>query len=375
MTGRWLLLSVSIAFLSAPAMAAGPGSLVSAEPVADARASVRAWRISYDTRGPDGATRRVTGMVVAPRGRRPDAPRRVIAWTHGAWGVAERCAPSLSPLFLTQSPALDAMLARGYVVVAPDYPGLGSPGGHGFLLGPETAHSVLDAVRASREIRDAGAGSAFAVWGESQGGHAALWTSAEARRYAPDLTHVATAAAAPPTDLAANLRSGSDANARAMLTAFALHSWSRQLGAPLATLLKPAGQGIVTRLAQNNCIELGQKPRLGTILGVVGLRNALRGKDIGAIRPWSGIARDNSVDAAAVAGPLMIAQSDADAIVAPQITRSFARRYCRLGRPLRYLRMSGTAHENSARDSATATLDWIDARFARTREQNDCRTI
>src|SRR3546814_2887094 len=76
---------------------------------------------------------------------------------------------------------------------------------------------LLDAVRAARAIPGAAAGSSFAVWGESQGGHAALWTAIAARSYAPELTLVGTAAAAPPTDLAANLREGSDMNARALL--------------------------------------------------------------------------------------------------------------------------------------------------------------
>src|SRR3546814_1375527 len=91
---------------------------------------------------------------------------------------------------------------NGYVVVAPDYIGLASPTMHPFLVGPDTANAVLDAVRAAREIPGAAAGSNFAVWGESQGGHAALWTATAARSYAPDLALVATAAAAPPTDLA-----------------------------------------------------------------------------------------------------------------------------------------------------------------------------
>src|SRR3546814_7278053 len=89
---------------------------------------------------------------------------------------------------------------------------------------------LLDAVRAARAIPGAAAGSSFAVWGESQGGHAALWTAIAARSYAPELTLVGTAAAAPPTDLAANLREGSDKNARALLLSFALHSWSTLYG-------------------------------------------------------------------------------------------------------------------------------------------------
>lgn len=375
MLGHWLLLPLSLSLVMTPALAQQAGSLVSAQPMPNAPAGMQAWRITYGTTDENGRAITATGIVAAPTGPTASRIRPVIAWTHGAWGVAQRCAPSLNPAILTLSPALGEMVARGYVVVAADYPGLGSPGQHALLLGRETAHSVLDAVRAARGIPAAGSGHAFAVWGESQGGHAALWTAAEARRYAPDLSLTATAAAAPPTDLAANLRSGSDLNARAMLTTFAVYSWSQRLNAPLSTLFTPSIQGVVTRLAQNNCIELNGKPRLGTILGVVAVRNALRGKDIGAIRPWSVIARDNSVDPRSVPGPLMIAQSDADKIVAPAVTRDFARRYCRLGHPLRYLRMTGTAHENSARDSAKATLDWIGARFAGQRDSDDCRGI
>lgn len=372
---RRLLPAVLFLMATMPAAAQQAGRLIAAEPIAETPAGMQAWRISYDTTDQDGRAITATGVVAAPHEAMPAAPRRVIAWTHGAWGVSRRCAPSLSPDLLATSPGLGAMVARGYVVVAPDYPGLGSPGVHGMLMGRETARSVLDAVRAARAIPAAAAGRSFAVWGESQGGHAALWTAGEARRYASDLTLVAAAAAAPPTALAANLRSGSDANARAMLTSFAVYSWSRRYDAPMSSLFKPALQGVVTRLAQNNCIELSKTPRLGTVLGVVAVRNALRQKDVTSIRPWSVIAQDNSVDPRAIPGPLMIAQSDADAIVAPQVTRDFAQRFCRLGRPLRFLRMAATAHEHSARDSTTATLDWIDARFAGTREPDDCRTI
>lgn len=359
----------------APAQARQPGALISAEPVADAPAGMRAWKVRYRTTSQEGAPLQVTGIVVAPREGPTPRPRRVIAWTHGAWGVAERCAPSLAPDFLTISPALGEMLRRGYVVVAPDYPGLGSAGQHGFLVGREAANSVLDAVRAARAIPAAGAGSSFAVWGESQGGHAALWTAGEARRYAPELTLVGTAAAAPPTDLAENLRRGSNANVRALLTSFAVYSWAQRFAAPLTTLVNRTNAGVIRRLAQNNCISLDMKPKIGTALGVMSVRGALRNKDIGAIPPWAGIARANSVDPRAIGGPLMLAQSDADVVVAPDVTLAFARRYCALGRPLRYLRLTTTPHEHSARDSTGATLDWIAARFDGGDEPNDCRGL
>lgn len=371
----------------APQAAAQPaGTLVSADPIRDAPAGMQAWKIRYRTTAQDGVLREVTGVVAAPEfvtltsGDRAGVPprgpiRRVIAWTHGAWGVAEKCGPSLASNFLGISPALGEMVRRGYVVVAPDYPGLASAGQHGFLVGRETAQSVLDAVRAARSIPSAAAGASFAVWGESQGGHAALWTASEARRYAPDLTLVGTAAAAPPTDLAENLRKGSNANVRAMLTSFAVYSWSQRFDVPLSTLVNRTNAGVITRLAQNNCVTLDMKPKLGTALGVLSVRTALKNKDIGTIQPWARIARENSVVPRSVPGPLMIAQSQADAVVAPAVTLAFARRYCALGRPLRYLRLTSTPHEHSARDSSSATLDWIAARFDGGREANDCRGL
>jgi len=41
------------------------------------------------------------------------------------------------------------MLARGYVVVATDYEGLGDPGVHPYLVGVSEAYAVLDSVRAA----------------------------------------------------------------------------------------------------------------------------------------------------------------------------------------------------------------------------------
>src|SRR3546814_20031504 len=85
--------------------------------------------------------------------------------------------------FFPYSAGMDAV-RNGYVVVAPDYIGLASPTMHPFLVGPDTANAVLDAVRAAREIPGAAAGSNFAVGGESPGGHAALWTGTAAPSYA-----------------------------------------------------------------------------------------------------------------------------------------------------------------------------------------------
>ena len=195
-----VLLSVVLLGLPVGAGAQEAGRLISADPVAQAPDGVQAWRVRDRTRDDRPGMREVSGMVLAPSGTPSRQPRPVIAWTHGTWGTATQCAPSQSAGSFEATPAVDAV-RDGYVVVAPDYPGLGNPGAHPYLVGATTARSVLDGVRAARALPGASAGPRFAVWGESQGGHAALWTGQLAGAEGSDLQLLGVAAAAPPTDL------------------------------------------------------------------------------------------------------------------------------------------------------------------------------
>lgn len=364
---------VAAALLAAPLSAQRPGTLIDAAPVASAPAGMQAWRVRYWTRDDSNRAIQVSGMVIAPDGA-PGAQRRpVIAWTHGALGVASRCAPSLGDLNFTMIPNLSDALRRGYTVVAPDYPGLGSAGMHPFLVGVSTGRSVLDAVRAAGDLRGAHAGPRFALWGESQGGHAALWSGQLARSYAPELNLVGIAAVVPPTDLARNLGDGADPNARALLTAFAATSWSRHYGAPLSTFGRRTTQNVITRLADNNCVEFNTRPRLGTILGIAVVRGAIRNLDLARQQPWGRLIRDNSVVPNAVPPvPLLVIQGTADTVVAPAVTLDFARAACARGKTLRYISVEGGDHAGVARSEAGTTLDWIDARFRGERAPSDC---
>lgn len=382
------LLSAAAAFslfLSSTLQAQQAGTLISATPMPNAPADMQAWSIHYWSAAENGQLQDLSGIVAAPAGAQPQGPRPVLAWTHGTWGVARQCAPSLSssffdstagtsPTLFTGTPALDAV-ANGYVVVAPDYPGLGSDGVHPYLGGVPAARSTLDAIRAARTMPGVDAGKRYAVWGASQGGHAALWTAELSASYAPELELVGVAAAAPPTDLVANLRAGEDASIRAFLTAFTAYSWSGYYGAPLSSLGRPQTQTIITRLAQNNCVGVDSKPKLGEVIGMMMLKNQLAGVDLGSMQPWAGIARTNSLDPAAIKVPMLIAQNPADVIIAPAVTRAYARQACAAGKTVKWIDISGKGHQTSAQDSAAATLQWIADRFAGKAAPNDCGSI
>ncbi len=367
-----ILLAATLAVLPRAAVAQRAGMLIAAQPVGDAPANVRAWRIEYWTSGDRNQPIRVTGMVIAPRDRSRAGPRRVIAWTHGLIGIAKRCAPSLGNINFTLIPALDDVIRRGYTVVAPDYPGLGSDMVHPVLVGTSEGKSTLDAVRAARSIPEADAGSRFAVWGESQGGHAALWTGQLWSSYASDLQLVGIAAIVPATDLHRNFKEGSDARVRALLTAYTATSWSRYYGASMSILGPRSVQNVMTRLADNNCVNFDAKPKLGTIIGIVIAQRAIRNLDLGTKQPWGRLMRENSPSATAIRVPALIATGTGDTIVAPAVVRDFARAACAAGKTIRFVSVSGGEHGTVARTEAEATLGWIDARFAGGRAPSNC---
>jgi hypothetical protein len=79
---------------------------------------------------------------------------------------------------MSQGDALcDALLARGVAVLRPDYPGLGSDGGHPYLVGQPLARSILD-MAAARTTLDDRIGDRWVCAGHSEGALATLFTAA-----------------------------------------------------------------------------------------------------------------------------------------------------------------------------------------------------
>src|SRR6202012_4130896 len=153
----------------------------------------------YRSIGLQGQPIAVSGVVVEPPGPPPPGGRPIIAWAHPTTGVVPHCAPSLALFGFQQIQGLREMVERGYAVAATDYPGLGTPGPHPYLVGVSEGRAVLDSVRAARTMPGVGGGRTFAVWGHSQGGHAALFSGLVAKSYAPELELDGVAAAAPAT--------------------------------------------------------------------------------------------------------------------------------------------------------------------------------
>jgi pimeloyl-ACP methyl ester carboxylesterase len=114
-------------------------------------------------------------VVLVPKGTPPVQGWPMVVWAHGTTGVADGCEPSATSDLAQYDGLVAQLLQRGFMVVAPDYEGLGhSPtSNHPYLNRDSEARSMLYAAMAARE-QVAAAGLRWVAMGHSQGGHAAL---------------------------------------------------------------------------------------------------------------------------------------------------------------------------------------------------------
>ncbi|WP_249791488.1 alpha/beta fold hydrolase [Bradyrhizobium sp. SRL28] len=239
---------------TAQELAGPPGSLIRSEPMVFAPAGAQAYRVIHRSVGMQGEPIAVSGVIVVPPGPAPAGGRPIVAWAHPTTGVVPHCAPSLAIFVFQQMAGLRQLIEQGAVVAATDYPGLGTPGPHPYLVGDSEARAVIDSVRAARNLPGVGDGNSFAVWGHSQGGQASLYTGLIAKTYAPELRLVGVAAAAPATALVTLMGDDFKSSGGKNLTAMTLWSWSRVYGAPIDKVLLPEAMPTVDRLS-NECIE------------------------------------------------------------------------------------------------------------------------
>ncbi len=131
-----------------------------------------AWKIVYRTIDAHGRPTRASALLVIPQGATKALP--FASYQHGTITLREDV-----PSRLNDEADLGLILgASGYLVVLPDYVGLGdSPGLHPYQHAASQATAVVDALRAARDSLE-GKGATWNdqlfLTGYSQGGHATL---------------------------------------------------------------------------------------------------------------------------------------------------------------------------------------------------------
>lgn len=321
-----------------------PGQLLRYEAYTQAvPEGVRGWRILYSTtRDEDGTPAVASAFVMAPQ-KNSSEPQPIVAWAHGTTGIVPGCAPTVmkEPFPLDSTvPAVEQAFSNGWVMVGTDYVGLGTEGPHPYLIGQGEARSVLDSVRAAKQLPGLNLANKTVIWGHSQGGNAALWAGGLAESYAPDVNVIGVAAAAPATELPELLEKNKYSPVGKIMGSFALKSYSEiypevSFNEYVNPFLKPVVEAMAGRC-------LSETSSLLSLAASLAMPGTIYGKS-----PMDGVLGqrlNKNVPTLHIGAELFIAQGEADPLVLPEIQQAYTSRIRAAGQELKYKTYPGLDH-------------------------------
>lgn len=350
-------------FYSAPEdIPATPGTIIDSEPF-EGRTPLgsEAWRIMYVTTDDDGDPIAATGLIIAP-GDLPDGPAPVLVWAHGTTGIDTSCAPSLSGNPMLGTPDLGEALDEGWIIAMPDYVGLGTDDDHPYLIGDITARATLDSVRAVHDFdEDFDLTDDYAVWGHSQGGHAALFAGNHAEEYLPEKELAGVAALSPPTYLDHNLDTMESSEIGSIVQIYAVSAWSNYYPDVHTGILADEAQDSLSNVV-STCINSVSGLRI--IVEVATLPDDVIEGDIAEDPDLVARAEENSVDPEAGRAPTFIGQGDDDELVFVDITENWVRDRCESAAPTTWIKYGMQDHVGTLDQGGDDALEWTIDRFA-----------
>jgi alpha-beta hydrolase superfamily lysophospholipase len=361
----------------APLNAAAPGTLIATRDAATKAgelAAEHAWQVLYHSTDLSGHDIAVSALVLVPQGPQPATGWPVVAWAHGTSGLADQCAPSIAPRLARDPTAVNevrALLARGWVVVASDYPGLGTPGVHTYLIGEADARAVIDSVTATHALLGPRVAAPWVVVGHSEGGQTALFVAQAASHRAPQTRFLGTVALAPASTLDA-LIPLAEATHDPVLQAYMIYALEGLSTVdPLidvARLVTPQARSVLSDTT-TGCID-----DITNDLGRRHLDHLIAASTATTTHLQTQLGRYDNPDHARAPEPILIAQGTADRDVPSGATDAMVSRLCALGDHLEYRHYPGLDHGAVVAGSLSTVIDWIRARLAKAAAPTTCTT-
>lgn len=139
------------------------------------------YLVKYKSTGAKGNEIWMTGLVTFPENYEQNkAGTHIISWAHGTTGISRNAAPSLfqkgganEEALLMVAGYLDNWVQKGFIVVQPDYEGLGSEDSKGTYLNRQSlSNAVNDLVKTVKSQHQTSGKWVNIGW--SQGGYAAI---------------------------------------------------------------------------------------------------------------------------------------------------------------------------------------------------------
>jgi acetyl esterase/lipase len=324
-------------------------------------AGMQGWRILYTTTVDDHTPATAVATVFAPA-QLPPGARPVIIWEHGTTGLLQKCMPSLTSAPADSIPARDRIAALGWVVVATDYSFAEKGGPHPYIIGEGEARAALDSVRAARQMPGLMLDPRTAVWGHSQGGHAALWTGIVGPRYAPDVKLAGVAAIAPTANIKEVLAINVAVDQR--LGPYLARAYSRFY--PDVTFdqaVRPEAFAAASEMANLCGFAPPEDPKR-----IAALAATLDGPALATDTNKALAARlEQNTPVDAIAAPVLIAQGLLDGVVPAAATSVWVDDRCIEGRRLEYWTFADRDHSTIVEPGTPLEellVAWTKARFA-----------
>jgi hypothetical protein len=346
-----------------PLPAGKPGELIRAESFDEYELprSVSAVRILYHSRSAAGEDVAASGVILIPsEGKPPAGGWPVIAWAHGATGVARSCAPSLTRN-LGHGPFLSMYVNLGYAVVATDYTGLGADSRNAFLDGPSNATDVINSVLAARGAVPQ-LGAKWIVMGETEGSLAAV-AVAEKETEIRDpgyLGSIVISGLAGAKEIFDHAAPGSSS---LMLTSLAYGVKTVYPQFQVTDMLSGKALALYHHIEQI-CWDAGTTAELSPAETV-----KPGWDDNQFVRQY--FVR-NSLAQTRAHGPMMVISGDADPAIPAMMTAQAIARMCKQGDLIQWQRYPSLDPGRVMGDSVRDQIEWIEARFAGRTTTTNC---
>ena len=337
------------------------GTVIRTEPLGITVQGGTAQRFLYVSETPTGTRAASGAMIFIPSTPAPPGGRPVVAWSHGTLGLGAACAPSRSTDPTADiSTWLPTMMKLGWVVVATDYVGIGTPGPNLYLDADSEVRDVVNSVRAARNIPQADASNRYVTFGHSQGGHASIWAGWLGPKYAPELTLMGVAAAAPALELKPIMSAQWDTLVGWVIGPAAVESWTHVYpDLPITAVLTNTGRADWSDIAYQ-CVK--NSALTSAVRQAVGQRFFASNP---AVDPaWSSIADQQTPAPLPASMPVFITQGMTDEVVLPWPQAILQETWCAAGSALTMDWLGQTGHVKASLVGGPNAVPWIADRFA-----------
>jgi pimeloyl-ACP methyl ester carboxylesterase len=323
--------------------------------------SVSAVRILYHSRSAAGGDVAASGVVLIPgEGKPPAGGWPVIAWAHGATGVARPCAPSLMRN-VGHGPFLSMYANLGYAVVATDYTGLGTNFRNAFFDGPSNATDLVASVSAARAAVP-GLGDRWIVIGEGEGSLAAL-AVAEKENEIRDPSYLGSIAISGVPSAEEIYEDSAQASSTLMLISLAYGIKTVYPQFQESNVLTEKGLALYHNI-ERMCSPARMTPQLSPLEIVkpswqnnAFVRQYFVRNKLGQIRAY---------------GPILVMSSDADQAIPATETAQAIGRMCKQGDRVQWERYHDLDRARVIGDSVSDQIGWIEGRFAGRPSPTNC---